>query len=178
MNRREDPLLSYEEAAHYIGRTRSQISALIMHRELKPVPRGREQHIPRAQLDRWIRCNHGSVEDYQARLSAQRDVAWVDFKAEAHEAVERAKTQQQESLIQRAREIVWRNQRREIRRLRAKAEAQGIGGLFPKYPSKADLESWSRRLDKLSRMTKPKPPPLAPKPQAPPSIQPAKPWPR
>jgi hypothetical protein len=46
----------------------------------------------------------------------------------------------------RLQQIVWRNHRRETKRLRALAEAQGVGGLFPTHPSQEDLESWGRRL--------------------------------
>jgi predicted DNA-binding transcriptional regulator AlpA len=181
----KDPLYTLNQAGDYLGRSRSQISALIAQGTFRPIRMAglnvyneRERRIPKSQLDAWIRSNSGgTVEAYQARLVAQRDAEWKAFKAEAHEATERLKARH--LAAPRWQRISWNHSRREAKRLRALAEKQGLGGLFPTFPSKADLESWNRRLEKPSRSPgKPKSPPLAPKPQPPPSIQPAKPWPR
>jgi excisionase family DNA binding protein len=140
-----DPLYTYDEAARYIGRSRGNVSALLGARQLHPVRTYAGMRIPQSQLDRWIRRTYGNVEIFKARLADERtEELREQSRRVQHEADEMLKRECEAP--SRHQLIVWRNARREIKRLRKKAEAIGLGGLFPAHPSAAEVESWRRRL--------------------------------
>jgi excisionase family DNA binding protein len=90
--RGDNALLTYEQAASYLGRSRAHVSLLVRDRHLTPVRQRRELLIPQSDLDSYIRSNFvGGVDGYRAAVEADSQARLRELKRDSAAAVRQHK---------------------------------------------------------------------------------------